>query len=144
MSLDSKSSIQWICRKWVGNWALMNQTTSKVDSDDKKMKIDWFNLKKIILGTVRGDRFLYILLEFGYRYSFDCYNVSFSILRSSSSRSSFPFILSSFFPLYPPRIGQIAGIDPCPISIFLKSLRSSCKAERYCSGITSSLMWPES
>ena len=31
----------------------MNQTTSKVDSDDKKMKIDWFNLKKIAFGTVR-------------------------------------------------------------------------------------------
>ena len=37
------------------NWALMNQTTSKVNSDDKKMKINWFNLKKIVLSTVRGD-----------------------------------------------------------------------------------------
>ena len=24
----------------------MNQTTSKIDLDDKKKKIDWFNLKK--------------------------------------------------------------------------------------------------
>ena len=38
----------------------MNQTTSKVDFDDKKMKIDRFKLKKIILDTVRGDQFLYI------------------------------------------------------------------------------------
>ena len=30
----------------------MNQTTSKMDSDDKKMKIDWLNIKKIIIGTV--------------------------------------------------------------------------------------------
>ena len=30
----------------------MGQTISKVDPDDKKMKIDWFNLKKIILGTI--------------------------------------------------------------------------------------------
>ena len=30
----------------------MNQTTSKMDSNDKKMKIDWFNLKKIVLGTI--------------------------------------------------------------------------------------------
>ena len=37
----------------------MNQITSKVDPDDKKMKIDWFNLKKIVFGTVR-DQFLYI------------------------------------------------------------------------------------
>ena len=33
----------------------MNQTTSKVDFDDKKMKINRFKLKKIIIGTVRGD-----------------------------------------------------------------------------------------
>ena len=38
----------------------MNQTTSKVDFDDKKIKIDWFNLKKIVIHTVREDQFLYI------------------------------------------------------------------------------------
>ena len=38
----------------------MSQITSKVDLDDKKMKINWFNLKKIVLGTVWGDKFLYI------------------------------------------------------------------------------------
>ena len=31
-----------------------------VDSNDNEVKIDWFPLKKIILGTVRGDQFLYI------------------------------------------------------------------------------------
>ena len=30
----------------------MNQTTSKVDSDDKQMKIDWFIQNKIVLDTV--------------------------------------------------------------------------------------------
>ena len=30
----------------------MNQTTSKVDSDDKQMKIDWFIQNKIVLGIV--------------------------------------------------------------------------------------------
>ena len=29
----------------------MSLTTSKVDLDDKKMKIDLFDLKKIIIGT---------------------------------------------------------------------------------------------
>ena len=38
----------------------MSQTTSEVDPDDKKMKIDWFNLKKIVLNTIQGDQFLYI------------------------------------------------------------------------------------
>ena len=35
-----------------------------VDSNDNKVKIDWFSLKKIILGTVRGDQFLYIYIYF--------------------------------------------------------------------------------
>ena len=48
----------------------MDQTTSKVDSNDKKMKIDWFNLKKIVIGTVRGDQFLYyISLKFDYKFN---------------------------------------------------------------------------
>ena len=38
----------------------MNQATSKVDFDEKIMKIDKFKLKKIVLGIVRGDQFLYI------------------------------------------------------------------------------------
>ena len=33
-----------------------------MDPDDKKAKIDWFCLKKIILDTIRGDQFLYISL----------------------------------------------------------------------------------
>ena len=46
----------------------MNQTISKVDLDDKKIKIDWFNLKKIVIGIVRGDQFLYISLNFDYKF----------------------------------------------------------------------------
>ena len=38
----------------------MSQTTNKVDPNDKKMKIDYVNLKKIVIGTIRGDQFLYI------------------------------------------------------------------------------------
>ena len=30
----------------------MNQTTTKVDSNDKRMKIDKFKLKKIVFGIV--------------------------------------------------------------------------------------------
>ena len=47
----------------------MNQTTSKVDLDDKKMKINWYILKKIVLGTVQGDQFLYISLKFDYNFN---------------------------------------------------------------------------
>ena len=45
----------------------MNKKTSKVDSDDKRMKIDKFLLEKIVLDTVRGVQFLYISLKFGYK-----------------------------------------------------------------------------
>ena len=51
------------------NWALMNQIITKLDSDDKRMKIDKFKLKKIVLGTIRGDQFLYISLKFDYKFS---------------------------------------------------------------------------
>ena len=30
----------------------MSQTTTKVDPNDKKMKIDWFDLKRIVLGSI--------------------------------------------------------------------------------------------
>ena len=47
----------------------MNHTTSKVDLDDKKMKIDWFILNKIVLGIVRGDQLLYISPKLDYKFN---------------------------------------------------------------------------
>ena len=47
----------------------MNQIITKLDSDDKRMKIDKFKLNKIVLGVVRGDQFLYISLKFDYKFS---------------------------------------------------------------------------
>ena len=41
----------------------MSQSTIKVDPDDKKMKIDGSKLKKIILGTIQGNQFLYIFFS---------------------------------------------------------------------------------
>ena len=106
-----------------------------MDSNDNKVKVDWLYLMKIILGTVRGDQFLYIILEIGYKYSSYSYNVSL--------KASLLFYIIFPFHLYPPRVDQIVGVDPCSINTFLKSLGSSCKVENYCSGITSSLMRPE-
>ena len=64
------------------NWALMNQTATKMDLDDKRMKIDKFKLKKIVIGIVRGDQFLYISLKFDYKYNsrlLQCFSLSFLI-----------------------------------------------------------------
>ena len=60
----------------------MNQIITKVDSDDKRMKMNKFELKKIVIGIVRGDQFLYISLKFDYKYNsglLQCFSLSFSI-----------------------------------------------------------------
>ena len=51
-----------------------------VDPNDNKVKIDWFYLKKVAIGTVRGDQLMYIILEVDYKYSSYCYSISLSIL----------------------------------------------------------------
>ena len=58
----------------------MSWVTIIIDPDDKKVKIDWFYLKKIVLSTIRGDQFLYIFLEFDYKHSSYYYNVFLLIL----------------------------------------------------------------
>ena len=60
MDLTQKAQNNEFVKSELENWVLMNQTTSKVDFDDKRMKIDKFKLKKIVINTVRGNQFLYI------------------------------------------------------------------------------------
>ena len=122
------------------NWALMNQTNTKVDSDDKKMKIDRIMLKRIILGKVQGDMFLYISFKFDYRVSSYYCSVFLLVFRSPSPIASLFFYTLFPFHLYLPRAGQTIGIDTCSISTFPKSSCNSCKVENHCSGITSTLM----
>ena len=45
------------------NWVLMSWITIIMSLGDDKLKVNWIYLSKIILDTVRGDQFLYILLE---------------------------------------------------------------------------------
>ena len=47
----------------------MNQTITKVNSDDKRIKTNKFEINKSVLSTVRGDQFLYISLKFDYKYN---------------------------------------------------------------------------
>ena len=51
-----------------------------VDPNDNKVKIDWFYLKKVVIGTIREDQFMYIILEVDYKYSSYCYSLSLSVL----------------------------------------------------------------
>ena len=77
------------------NWALINQTNTKVNSDDKKMKIDKFMLKKIVISKVRGDLFLYISFRFDYKINSYCYNVLLLVSRSLFCEGSL-LLYSSF------------------------------------------------
>ena len=56
--------------------------------------------------------------------------------------ASFFFYTLFSFHLHPPRAGQMVSLNTYPISTFLKSLGSSCKAENHCLGITSILIRP--
>ena len=69
----------------------MNQTNIKVDPDDKKMKLYKFVVKKIIIGIIRGDQFLYLSFKFDYK-------VSSRLLQWSSLPFPIPFPWS-FFPV---------------------------------------------
>ena len=73
-----------------------------VDPNDNKVKIDWLYLMKIVLGTVRGDQFLYIILEVGYKYSSYCYSNFLLILQSLSLTASLLFYIIFLLSSLPP------------------------------------------
>ena len=108
-------------------WTKMSWITNKVGFNDQKKKMDKFKLQKIVLGIVWGDQFLYTALKFDYKFGSWLLSVSFFIPWSPSL--SVFFFFYPFFPfhLYPTRASQMFGVDPCPISTFLKSSCSSCK-----------------
>ena len=124
------------------NWTKMSWTTYKVGSNDKKRKIDWFEVKKIVLNIIWEDQFLYISHKFDYNFGswlLQCFSLDFHPLLSMPLSFYIPFL----FHLYPLHARWMVGVDTCPISTFLKSICSSCKAENYCLGITSTLMRPQ-
>ena len=101
----------------------MNWITIIMGLDDLKAKINRFDLKKIVLGTIRGVEFLYIShwnLITSPVFMTTMFFYSFS--NPPHSGVSFSLILSFSFHLYPPRVDQVTGFDPCPIGTFLKFL----------------------
>ena len=55
----------------------MSLVTIIMDPDDSQVKVDRFYLKKIVIGTVREDQFMCILLEVDYKYNVNGYSLSF-------------------------------------------------------------------
>ena len=79
---DQKAQNNEFVENELENWVKMSWTTNKVGSNDKNRKIDWFKLKKIVFGTVRGDQFLYISHKFDYKFGswlLQCFFLDFSI-----------------------------------------------------------------
>ena len=81
-----------------------------VDPNDNKVKLDWFNLKKIVIVIVQGDQFLFIIFEFDYQYSSCCDSFFLMNFRSSSFKA---FLL--FYTIFP-----------------LLSLPSTCRLDCWC------------
>ena len=72
------------------NYSLISWITIIVNPDDKKTKINWFYPKKIAIGSIREDQFLYIFFfEFDNKSSSCCYSIFLSIFRSSLFRAFF-------------------------------------------------------
>ena len=87
----------------------MSGVTIIMDSDNNKVKIDMFYLKKIFIGTIRGDQLFYIsLLNLVMSPVLCSYRVFLSILQPLLLRAFFlfytVFILSS--PLSTCRLGS--------------------------------------
>ena len=143
--LGPKSPIQWICREWV-----KKLDSNKLDNDCSGSK--WQeNKNKLVLSrenhpqlNLRRLFLVYISFKFDYKSSSCFYSVFLSIFRSPSFRGFFHSYTILFLPSPP---------STCRSSCWLWSLSyqhlpevsgSSCKAENYCSGITSTLMRSES
>ena len=114
----------------------MSWVTIIMDPNHNKVKIDWFYPKKIVFGTIRGDQFLYIFLEFGYKHNSRCYNVFLLILRPLFLRVFFLFYIIFLLSSLP----STGRLDFWCWSLSHQHLAevfaSSCKVENYCSGIT--------
>ena len=118
----------------------MNQIITKVDSDDKKTKMNKFELKKIVIAQSEEISSCIFLSNLITNIILDCYNVFLLVSQSPPLIASFSFYTFFLYHFYLSRVGQMVGVDTCPISTFLKSLCSSCKAENYCSDIISTLI----
>ena len=123
------------------NWALVNRTNTRKDSDDKRMKRKKGCIEEKSSSAKSKEVCSYILLTNPITsLVLECYLVSlFSFFLNpliSLPPSSFilSFLFISTFHLYARWL----------ISTYHKSSCSSCKAEIHCSGITSTLMWPRS
>ena len=143
--LGPKSPIQWICREWV----------RKLGSNELNKNYGWLRWQeskdKLVLSKENRPRhyprrsvLVYISFEFGYKSCYCFYSVFLLILWFPLLKVFFLFY--TVFLLSSPPFACRLGFWHWFLSHqhLFKVSRSSCKAENYCSSITSKLMRPES
>ena len=115
------------------NWVLINQTNFQIDSNpDRKKK------KRVCVGVNHHRQYsrrsiLIYIFQFSYKFS-----------SSPVLVFLFPFYTLIHSRSYFTRVYWRVGVDNCPIYTFQQSPCSRCKAETHCSGVTFTLMRPES
>ena len=132
MDLGPKSSNNEFVENGLENWVLINQTNLRMNSDLERKK-----KKSVCVGVNRprqDPRRSVLIYYFSIQLQISSLplSVSFSFL--------YPLLSCSYFTCGYRRV----GVDIWPICNFHQSPCSSCKAETHCSGITSTLIRPES
>ena len=115
------------------NLVLINQTNLRMDSDLERKK-----KKRVCIGVNRPwqDPRKSVLIY--------CFSVQLQIAPSPVPVFLFPLYTPLLSRSYFTRVYWRVGVDTYPICTFHQSPCSNCKAKTHCSGITSTLIRPES
>ena len=133
MDLGPKSPNIEFVENGLENWVLINQTNLRMDSNLERKKN-----KRV---CVRVNRPLQDPRKSVLIY---CFSVQLQIASSPVPVFLFPLYTPLLSRSYFTRVYWRVGVDTCPISTFHQSPCSNCTTEAHCSGITSTLMQPES
>ena len=133
MDLNPKSPNNEFVESGLVNWALRNQIDLQMELDVEKIK-----KKRVFVGINRHrqDPRRSVLIH--------CFLIQLQIFILLVPVFLFPFYTILPSRSHFTRVYQRVGVDTCPICTFHQSPCSSCKAETHCSGITSTLIRPES
>ena len=133
MDLGPKSPKNEFVESVLINWALGNQKNLRMELDVERMKKE----KGLCWNKSSSERSEEVC-------SYILFSVYIQIFILFVPLFLFPFYTVLHSRSYFTHVYWRVGVDTCPIFTFHQSPCSSCKAETHCSGITSTLIRPES